>query len=290
MVRLKPFADRRAAADSAQAVIGRVFGAVQQIRQANIFPFNLPPIIGLSTSGGFEYQLQNLEGRDPADMSSVMLGLLAAANQDPRLTRVFSTFSAVNPSIYLDIDREKAQALGLSMLDVFTALQSTLGGYYVNDFNMFGRTWQVNIEGEAADRSELRDIFRIYVRNRMGTMVPLRSIADSRVVLGPQTISRYNNYRSITINGGPAPGTLLGRRAGGHGGGLRQDTAAGLRLRLDRHRLPGDSGRRVKRPRSSASPYCSPTCSWWRSMRAGSSRSRCCYRSRSACWVRSPAS
>ena len=210
VVRLKPFADRKAVADRAQAVIGHVFGAVQQIRAANVFPFNLPPIIGLSTSGGFEYQLQNLEGREPAEMSSVMLGLLAAANQDKRLTRVFSTFSATNPSLYLDVDREKAQALGLSMLDVFTALQATLGGYYVNDFNMFGRTWQVNIEGEAADRSDIPALFRIYIRNKMGTMVPLRSIADMRVVLGPQTISRYNNYRSITINGGPSPGTSSG--------------------------------------------------------------------------------
>ncbi len=210
VIRLKPFADRTGAADSAQAVIGKVFGAVQQIRQANVFPFNLPPIIGLSTSGGFEYQLQNLEGRDPADMGSVMQGLVAAANQDPRLARVFSTFSATNPSIYLDIDREKAQALGLAMSDVFTALQATLGGYYVNDFNLFGRTWQVNIQGEAADRSDLRDIFRLYVRNKSGTMVPLRSIADMRIVLGPQTISRYNNYRSITINGGPKPGISSG--------------------------------------------------------------------------------
>ena len=210
VIRLKPFADREGVANSAQAVIGRVFGAVQQVRQANIFPFNLPPIIGLSTSGGFEYQLQNLEGKDPADMGSVMLGLLAAANQDPRLSRVFSTFSANNPSIYLDIDREKAQSLGLAMSDVFTALQSTLGGYYVNDFNLFGRTWQVNIEGEAKDRSDLRDIFRVYVRNSSGTMVPLRSIADMRIILGPQTISRYNNYRSITINGSPAPGVSSG--------------------------------------------------------------------------------
>ena len=96
------------------------------------------------------------------------------------------------------------------MSDVFTALQSTLGGYYVNDFNLFGRTWQVNIEGEAADRSDLRDIFRLYVRNKSGTMVPLQSIADMRIVLGPQTISRYNNYRSITINGGPKPGVSSG--------------------------------------------------------------------------------
>ncbi|MBV8400785.1 MAG: efflux RND transporter permease subunit, partial [Acetobacteraceae bacterium] len=210
VVKLKPFADRQAAADSAQAVIARLFGAAQQIRQANVFPFNLPPIIGLSTSGGFEYQLQNLEGREPADMNSVMLGLLAAANQDPRLTRVFSTFTANNPSIYLDVDREKAQALGLSMLDVFTTLQATLGGYYVNDFNLFGRTWQVNIQGEAIDRSDIPALFRIFVRNRMGNMVPLQSIANAKIVLGPQTINRYNNYRSITINGGPSPGTSSG--------------------------------------------------------------------------------
>ncbi|MFL5337822.1 MAG: efflux RND transporter permease subunit, partial [Geminicoccaceae bacterium] len=210
VAKLKPFADRQAAADRAQAVIARLFGAVQQIRSANVFPFNLPPIIGLSTSGGFEYQLQNLEGQDPAQMSSVLLGLISAANQNPKLTRVFSTFSATNPSVYLDIDREKAQALGLTMLNVFTSLQATLGGFYVNDFNLFGRTWQVNIEGEAADRSDIRDVLKIYLRNNTNQMVPLRSIADVKVILGPQTISRYNNYRSITVNGGPSPGTSSG--------------------------------------------------------------------------------
>ena len=113
-----------------------------RIRSAVVFPFNLPPIIGLSTSGGFEYQLENLEGRPPEDMASVMQGMVAAANQDPRLTRVFSTFTASNPSIWLDIDREKAQSLGLAIADVFNALQTTLGGFYINDFNLFGRTWQ----------------------------------------------------------------------------------------------------------------------------------------------------
>ncbi len=210
VARLKPFADRTAANEKVQAVIGQVFGRVQQIRSANIFPFNLPPIIGLSTSGGFEYQLQNLEGADPAAMGSVVQGLLAAANQDPRLARVFSTFTPTNPSVYLDIDREKAQALGLSINDVFTTLQATLGGIYVNDFNLYGRTWQVNIQGEARDRSDISQIFQIYVRNKSGTMVPLRSIADLRIVLGPQVISRYNNYRSVTINGGPQPGVSSG--------------------------------------------------------------------------------
>ncbi len=142
-----------------------------------MFPFNLPPIIGLSTSGGFEYQLENLEGRPPEDMGSVMQGMVAAANQDPRLNRVFSTFTASNPSIWLDIDREKAQALGLAISDVFNALQTTLGGYYVNDFNLFGRTWQVNIQGDAIDRSDPAAIYKIYIRNNRGEMVPLRSIA-----------------------------------------------------------------------------------------------------------------
>ncbi len=210
VVRMKPFADRKAAADKVQALIGKVFGGVQQIRSASIFAFNLPPIIGLSTGGGFEYQLQNLEGRDPAEMGSVLNGLLAVANQDPKLARVFSTFSATTPSIYLDIDREKAQALGLSISDVFTSLQATLGGIYVNDFNLFGRTWQVNIQGDAADRTDIPAIWRIYVRNKLGTMVPLRSIADARIVLGPQTISRYNNYRSITVNGTPKAGVSSG--------------------------------------------------------------------------------
>ncbi|WP_428534091.1 efflux RND transporter permease subunit [Rhodopila sp.] len=210
VVRLKPFDQRSGVADGAKAVIGKIFGAAQQIRSATVFPFNLPPIIGLSTSGGFEYQLENLEGRPPEDMASVMQGMVAAANQDPRLARVFSTFTASNPSIWLDIDREKAQALGLSVADVFNALQTTLGGYYVNDFNLFGRTWQVNIEGEARDRSDPSEIYKIYIRNNRGEMVPLRSVANIRVQLGPQVISRYNNYRSVTINGGPKPGVSSG--------------------------------------------------------------------------------
>jgi hydrophobe/amphiphile efflux-1 (HAE1) family protein len=210
VARLKPFADRTAASDKAQAVIGRVFGAASQIRLATVFPFNLPPIIGLSTSGGFEYQLQNLEGREPAEMASVMNALIGAAYQDHRLARVFSTFTASTPSLWLDIDRDKAQALGLNIDDVFTDLQATLGGYYVNDFNLFGRTWQVNIQGETYDRNDLPAVWKIFIRNNKGTMVPLRSIADIRIVTGPQTISRYNNYRSITINGGPAPGVSSG--------------------------------------------------------------------------------
>src|SRR6185312_4627505 len=165
---------------------------------------------GLSTSGGFEYQLEALQGQDPVRLGAVMQGIVAAANQDPRLARVFSTFTANNPSVYLDIDRDKAQALGLNMNDVFTALQSTLGGLYVNNFNLYGRTWQVNVEGEAKDRRDIADLWDIHVRNNTGEMVPLRSIASVHTVVGPQVITRYNNYRSVTINGSPAPGASSG--------------------------------------------------------------------------------
>ncbi|WP_342725280.1 multidrug efflux RND transporter permease subunit [Bradyrhizobium sp. B097] len=210
VARMKAFADRKAVTDSVQAAIRQTFIAGSQIRSASVLPFNLPPIIGLSTSGGFEYQLEALEGQDPAALSSVMGGLIGAANRNPNLTRVFSTFTATNPSVYLDIDRAKAQALGLNMADVFTALQATLGGIYVNNFNLFGRTWQVNVQGDAADRGDIPDIWQIYVRNTGGEMVPIRSIASLRIVTGPQVITRYNNYRSVTVNGSPAAGVSSG--------------------------------------------------------------------------------
>jgi hydrophobic/amphiphilic exporter-1 (mainly G- bacteria), HAE1 family len=210
VVRLKPFQDRLGAADGARAVIGRVFGGVSQIRSANIFPFSLPPIIGLSTSGGFEFQLENLEGHEPAEMASVMGGLLAAANQDPRLNRVFATFTASNPSIWLDIDRDKAQSLGVAVSDVFSTLQAALGGLYINDFNLYGRTWQVILQAESADRADVSALDRIYVRDIRGEMIPLRALASNRYVVGPQVISRFNNYRAVTVNGGPRAGVSSG--------------------------------------------------------------------------------
>jgi multidrug efflux pump subunit AcrB len=126
------------------------------------------------------------------------------------LTQVFSTFTAANPSVYLDIDREKAQALGVSISEVFSTLSATLGGSYINNFNLFGRTWQVNLQGEPSDRRNISDIWQIFVRNSHNQMVPMRSIANARIVVGPQVISRYNNYRAITVRGGPAASVSSG--------------------------------------------------------------------------------
>jgi HAE1 family hydrophobic/amphiphilic exporter-1 len=210
IAQLKPFEERAAEEDSVQALITRTFGEVQRIRGANILPFNLPPVVGLSTTGGFELMLESLQGAEPAALGSVMRGIVGAANADPRLARVFSTYTAATPSLFLDIDRVKAQALGLNVSDVFTTLQATLGGYYVNNFNLFGRTWQVNLQGQAEDRRNIEALWKIRIRSDTGAMVPLRSIASLRIITGPQVITRYNNYRAVTINGGAASGVSSG--------------------------------------------------------------------------------
>jgi hydrophobe/amphiphile efflux-1 (HAE1) family protein len=207
---LKPFEERKTAALSANGLIRTLRGEFQAIREANVIAYNLPPIIGLGTGSGFEYQLQSLSGSSPADIAAVARALVFAANQDPALSAVFTTFAASTPQLYLNIDREKVQTLGVSVSDVFNALQSVLGSAYINDFNLFGRTWQVTVQGEAADRNQIADIFRINVRNAAGDMVPLQAFADARVILGPQSVIRFNNFRSVTVNGGPAPGHSSG--------------------------------------------------------------------------------
>jgi multidrug efflux pump subunit AcrB len=183
----------------------------QQIGGGAVVPLAPPPIIGLGTGGGFAYVLQDLRGGDPKALAQAVRGLIVAANQDPQLSRVFSTFSATNPSIYLDIDRDKVQILGVQLSDVFQALQASLGGYYVNDVNLFGRRWQVNVQAEASDRASLDGIYRINVRNQKGEMVPMRSLADIRVVVGPPSLIRYNNLRAVTVQGAPAPGISSGQ-------------------------------------------------------------------------------
>ena len=211
VVTLKPFEERKGRDQGAAALIARLGQKFHQIEGANVQPLAPPPIIGLGTGGGFTYVLQDLRGGEPKAMARVLLGLTVAANQNPQLTRVFSTFSATNPSIYLDIDRDKAQIVGVPLSSVFQALQASLGGYFVNNFNLFGRTWQVQVQAEAVDRSDINDIYRINVRSNEDKMVPLRSLAEVRVVVGPPALIRYNNLRAVTVQGSPAAGVSSGQ-------------------------------------------------------------------------------
>jgi hydrophobe/amphiphile efflux-1 (HAE1) family protein len=210
VVTLKPFDERKSASTGAAAIIQSLGQKFRQIQGGNVVPMPPPPIIGLGTGGGFTYVLQDLSGGDPKALAAVVRGLVIAANQNPELSRVFTTFSATNPSFFLDIDRDKAQILGVPLNSVFQALQASLGSYYVNDMNLFGRTWQVQVQAEAADRASIDDMYRINVRSNDGKMIQLRSLVEARIVVGPPALIRYNNLRAVTIQGSPAEGVSSG--------------------------------------------------------------------------------
>ena len=211
VVTTKPFAEREGAAASVSAIMGRLAQKFRQISSGTVLPLAPPPIIGLGTGGGFTYVLEDLRGGSPQALAQVLRGLTVAANQNPSLSRVFSTFSATNPSIFLNIDRDKVQILGVQLSSLFQALQASLGGYFINNFNLFGRTWQVQVQAEATDRTNVNDIFRINVRSDDGKMIPLRSLADAKVVVGPPALIRYNNLRAVTVQGAPAAGVSSGQ-------------------------------------------------------------------------------
>ena len=187
--------------------------AMQQgaiIREAQVIAFNLPPIAGLGSGSGFELQMLDTQGRSADELAATARGLAFAANGDPRLSGVYTTFSADSPQLFLDIDRERLYALGIPVSDVFAALQATLGTAYVNDFNLFGRSWQVRMTAQPDDRASVNDIGRIHVRTPDGEMVPVAAFATTDFIVGPMSLQRYNNQRAAKISGDPAPGISSG--------------------------------------------------------------------------------
>jgi HAE1 family hydrophobic/amphiphilic exporter-1 len=211
VIRLRPYETRTDPAQSVGAIIARLRPQMAAVQGAVGFPFNLPPVLGLGNTGGFQYALEALQGQPPSDVAAALRGLVVAANAQPELAAVYSTYAADTPQIYLDIDRDKAQVLGVKITDIFNALQATLGSYYVNDFNVFGRTWQVNVQAETSFRDNTDDIYQIYVRNAQGGMVPIRALAEAKLVQGPQTVVRYNGLRGAIVNGAPKPGYSSGQ-------------------------------------------------------------------------------
>jgi multidrug efflux pump subunit AcrB len=221
-------------AESVWGVLDHPGADFAKLPAAIVLPFNLPPIIGLGSGAGFEYQLSSFAGAQASEMAAVARGLVQAADANPALAGVFTTFGASTPPIRLDIDRERAETLGIGISSVFTAPQAALGGYYVNDFNKFGRAWQVILEAEAAQRMNVDDIFEVDVPAANGTLVPIRTLATVENVLGPgydSTIcGRWRFRRAGT-------GLFLGSGIGGDGGSVEGDPAAKLRLLVERHRL-----------------------------------------------------
>ena len=208
---LTPWEERKAQGQSVKAIIGQLFGKFATIPEAQIFPVNPPAIRGLGNFGGFNFQLQ--DRRTDSDLATLMQSmgmLLGKANQTPGLQAVFSTFQANTPQLLVEVNRDRAKTLGVSVDDIFNTLQTALGSQYVNDFIFQDRTYRVYIQADQEFRSKPEDIGRLYVRSNQDKMIPLANLVTIVPKVGAQTINHYNLFRAIAINGSAAPGFSSG--------------------------------------------------------------------------------
>ena len=210
IVVLKDWEERTSPELGLRAVLTRLMGQFWAMPDAQIMAFNPPSIPGLGTSAGFEFRLQDSEGREPAELAQVLNGLIYEANQRPELSNVYSTFRANVPQYFLEIDRNKAKAQGVALSDIFLTLQAQLGSLYINDFNQFSRTYRVIMQAESRFRQNPADLQHYYVRNDEGAMVPLTTLAKLEPILGPTSLTHFNLYRSASISGQPAAGYASG--------------------------------------------------------------------------------
>ncbi|MBE9179961.1 efflux RND transporter permease subunit [Oculatella sp. LEGE 06141] len=206
---LNPWEDRDR---PVQAIIGGLFGQFMGISEANVFPVNPPPIPGLGSFGGFQFQLQDREGRlDIQDLVGYKDQIQGAANQQPELQGVFSTYAANTPQLLIEVNRNRAKSLQVPIDDIFSTLQTYLGSRYVNDFNLGQRTYRVYVQADQQFRQNPEAINQLYVRSELDEMIPLSNLVTVTPTTGAQTINHYNLFRSIEINGAPAPGRSSGQ-------------------------------------------------------------------------------
>ncbi len=208
---LDPFADRLDHNRYDEVIARKLQGLyAAEIEDAVISVFRAPPIQGLGTAGGFKFQTEQRGFVDLQELQQATDEMVREANKDPRLAGLFTLFRAETPQLYIDIDRTKCQALQVDVQDVLNTLQVYMGGYYVNLFNKFGRTWQVNILAEPRYRTQSASLKELKVRNKRGEMVPLGTLAAVKDVGGPVMVMRYNMYTSAAVNGNAAPGVSSG--------------------------------------------------------------------------------
>ncbi len=196
-----PYEERLPAGLTQEAILGQMWGAVADIQEALIFAFTPPPIMGLGTAGGFEMQIQDRNNLGLHTLQSMTTEVSNGAFAHPKIQMAYSTFRANVPQLQAHVDRSQTKSMGIPLNNVFDTLQATMGSVYVNDFNKFGRTYQVRVQADAAYRAGIDDILRLEVRNDNGDMVPLGSVVDVSETLGPQIITRYNMYPSAKISG-----------------------------------------------------------------------------------------
>jgi HAE1 family hydrophobic/amphiphilic exporter-1/multidrug efflux pump len=191
-------------------LVGELFMKTGHIKEALVLAFNPPPIFGLGTAGGFELYIQNRGDGGPKRLAEVTQQFLAKVQQDPTFGQVNTLWRANVPQLFVDVDREKTKAAGVGVDEVFNTIAATLGTYYVNDFNKYGRTWQVLMSAEPQYRKAPDDVGAMYVRSDQGKMVPLAAVSEVRYSSGPDTLDRFNNLPAVKIFGGGAPGVSTG--------------------------------------------------------------------------------
>ena len=203
--------DERTAPEMAwYRILGELNQKLAAIPGANIMAFPTPPIPGLGNAAGLEANLLDLKNGSPQDLARATNALIFAANQHSEFTQVYSTYSANVPQLELIVDRDKAMALGVSMQDLFSTLQSQLGTQYVNDFNLYGRNYRVMLQADAQFRDNVDDLNGLNVKSNQGYLIPISALVDVKPVLGPQSLTRYNQSRSAAITAMTAAGTATG--------------------------------------------------------------------------------
>ena len=209
-VTFKDWSERQTPELRAGGILRSLYGKYSQIEQANVFAFNPPSIQGLGTVGGFEFWVQSRGSGTMADLQEFTEKLIAQAKNYPELGNLSATIDANSMQLYIDLDRYKTRSLGVVITDVFQTLQVLLGSLYVNDFNKFGRVFQVLVQAEPEYRSNIQDIGEVYVRSKYNQMVPLLSLVTPRFTSGPSLVSRFNGFKAAKIIGSAAPGRSSG--------------------------------------------------------------------------------
>ena len=244
-VTLKPWSERTKPEEQYDAIKMRLTKELAGLTDGIAFAFPPPAIPGAGTSGGFSFALEDRSGKDIGFLAQNVGKFVEAARKRPEIGGIIPAFSPAVPQVFVDVDRDKVLKQGINLSQVYQTLQTFMGGYFVNYFNRFGRTWQVYVEAEGDYRTDAKNVREFYVRNANNDPVPLDAIATIKNITGPEFTLRYNGYRAAQLIGGAAPGYQLGSGHESAGGNFPRNHATGNGLRLHGHVVPGkESARR----------------------------------------------
>ena len=209
-IRLRPWDDRPRADQTSQAIAGQMMRGLSQNKEAILIPVTPPPIMGMSTTGGFEMYVQDRTGGDIQALDGYVKEILAKASQRKELAAMRTTINTNVPQFLINVDTQKAESLGVDPADIFTTIQATFGSTYTNDFNLFGRTYHVNVQSDSTFREGTENYSDVFVKSSEGRLIPISSLASIKRIVGPSIIQKFNMFQSAQVSGQPAPGYSSG--------------------------------------------------------------------------------